>query len=458
MSTDLYGVRVLDVAPDELRARFRIFVVYYDTHDRSHAPLPDDPSFFFQLLWEAARDQPVASVRSLRMVDVEQICDPEWVAANSHRFVRRIERVAVRNYPVADDGWAGLYDFYYNRDGGWRDEDLLVQADFDIEVTDSDWLEPLTPGVSWATTAYPLVSDQMLADDAPTVLDLREPAVTLDPFPNEKTGDAGTPSDLVFSDDGRYLAVTSQACELVVLRIDDWSEQVRVRDNSLWGQDIQWVPGTHRITGRVIEGGAEEVDNAPTRAYDVDNGTEVDVPAQPREFRSRTGRYRADGGSGRFRADGGLGGFSGYGAWVGVQRLTGESYLLHLPRGKARVNRVSFTDDEARMFVSQGNDVHILDPETGDVLNTINGVGAAVTRPDGAYLAAVAPEANDKHNIELWRVSDGALLMRCRSGGLLSGLNWSPDGSMLASSVITGYNGYGGEVRIYRGGPRSTCY
>ena len=55
MSTDIYGVRVLDVDPKELRVRFKVFAVYYDTGSQSCPPVPDDPGFFFFLLWEAAR-------------------------------------------------------------------------------------------------------------------------------------------------------------------------------------------------------------------------------------------------------------------------------------------------------------------------------------------------------------------------------------------------------------------
>lgn len=301
-----------------------------------------------------------------------------------------------------------------------------------------------------------MTSDQVLADDAPTVLDLREPAVTLDLFPGEATDD-GTPSDVVFSDDGQYLAVTSQACELVVLRTEDWSEHTRVRDSALWGQDIQWVPGTHQITKRVIEGGGLEDDDAPTRAHDVDTGTEVNVPPQPREVRSRTGRYRADGGFGRYRADGGFGGYTGYGAWVDVLSSPGESRRLHLPRGKAHVGSVSFTSAETQMFVGQGDDVHVLDLESGCVVDTITGIGCdAIVRPDGAYLVAAGDGQRPFGGewIDLWRVSDGARLMSCRSGGhYLSAMGWSPDGSTLAVSVITGHQGYGGEVRIYRAGP-----
>jgi len=352
MSTDLYGIRVLDVVPGESRARFRVFVVYYDTEDRSHAPLPDDPSFFFRALWEAAQDRPATSSPSMRAIDLDEAGDPWWIAANSHRYVRRTTRIAARNHPVADDGWARLHDFYYERDGRWRDEDLLVQADYDVEVTDPRWLEPLSPGYSWATASYAVESDQVLADDAPTVLDLREPAVTLRPFPDEET-DEGTPSDVAFSDDGAFLAVTSQACELVVFRTGDWGEHTRVAWSSLWGQDIRWVPGTHQVTGR---------GDGATRAYDVDSDTEVDV------------------------------------------------------RGRL--------------------------PEAPDRTDTIS-------RPDGNHVVA-----GEQGRLDLVRVSDNALLMRGRTGGrYLGGLSWSPDGDLFAASVITGYDGYGGYVRIYRAAP-----
>lgn len=56
MLTDLYGARVLALAPDERHVRFRIFVIRYDRKRQSHPPLPDDPAFFLRLLWETARN------------------------------------------------------------------------------------------------------------------------------------------------------------------------------------------------------------------------------------------------------------------------------------------------------------------------------------------------------------------------------------------------------------------
>ncbi len=446
MSTNLYGIRVLDVAPDELRARLRIFVVYYDTHDRSNAPLPDDPSFFLQILWEAARNQPSTSRHPLRMVGTDEICDPEWVAANSHRYVRRIQRVALRNHPMADDGWVRLRDFYYERDGKWHHEDLLVQADYDVKVTDPRWLESLSPGDRWATPSYPMISDQVLADDAPTVLDLREPAMTLDLFPGEATDD-GTPSDLVFSDDGQYLAVTRLAswwcCVLAIGACTSASGTVPCGARTSSG-----CPAPTRspsVSSKAAARRTTTLRPVPTMSTPV-----------PRWMSSRNrGKPRSP--TGRYRADGGFGGYTGYGAWVDVLSSPGESRRLHLPRGEVHVGSVSFTSAETQMFVGQGDDVHVLDMDSGSVVDTITGIGCdAIVRPDGAYLAAAGDGQRPFGGewIDLWRVSDGARLMRCRSGGYyLPALGWSPDGSMLAVSVITGYQGYGGEARIYRAGP-----
>lgn len=87
------------------------------------------------MLWEAARARPITSLHPLRMVDPDKVCDYEWVATNCRRYVRRIQRVATRNHPVAE---ARLHDFYHERDGRWQDENLLVRGSGAVQAT-SDW-------------------------------------------------------------------------------------------------------------------------------------------------------------------------------------------------------------------------------------------------------------------------------------------------------------------------------
>ncbi|MEU7739443.1 hypothetical protein [Nonomuraea sp. NPDC049158] len=130
------------------------------THDKDHAGLPDgDPGFFFKMLWDAAYNHREMEPYDVLMVTMDEFLDENWVAANSKRYIRQVERVATRNYPVTDDGWADLNDFYYERDGQWQDENLLVQADYDIEVTDPRWLAALVPGHSWGTPVYSIAAD-----------------------------------------------------------------------------------------------------------------------------------------------------------------------------------------------------------------------------------------------------------------------------------------------------------
>ncbi|RSN62252.1 hypothetical protein [Actinomadura sp. WAC 06369] len=439
MSTDLYGARILDVVPGEARVRFRVFVVYYDVACKDHAPLPgDDAGFFFRLLWEAAHDRPILRWDALQAVPLDDFLEPEWVDANAHRYVRRVDRVAVRNHPVADDYWDGLHDFYYERDGGWSNEDGLVQADYDVRVADAAWLEPLEPGHSWGTTVYVSHADDVPDPEAPALVDLRAASRVLDPFPGADT-DAATPSDLVFSDDGTYLAVTSQDCELVVYRTADWTEHARLpHDGHLpWGQDVQWVPGTHLLTMRVIERSSAP----PTRAYDVDAGALVDIPEQPGEARSRTGRYRVDyeggrSGAVRFAADGDT-----------------PERLMPVPGRSA--GGASFTADETRMFVYGSAGLLVLDPSDGRHLATLTGVGAGVVRPDGSCLAGMTGGADGgPQHIGLWSAEDGRPLMRCRPKGHhgVSTLAWSPDGRVLAAALVQSRHGYGGEVHLFAPG------
>ncbi|QFG19866.1 hypothetical protein [Actinomadura sp. WMMB 499] len=373
MSTDLYGARVLDVAPGAARARFRIFVVYYDVACRDHAPLPDgDVGFFFRLLWEAAHDRPITEWHALQAVPLDDFLEPEWVNANAHRYVTRVERVAVRNHPVGDDAWDGLHDFHYEHDGGWAGEELLVQADYDVHVTDPRWLDSLEAGYSWGTTSYVTEADHVTEADAPAIVDLRAAARVLDPFPGTGTDEA-TPSDVAFSGDGTYLAVTSEACELVVYRTRDWSEHTRLPHESRfpWGQDIEWVPGGHLLTKRP----PEPSDEPPARAYDVDAGALVALPG-----------------------------------------------------------------------------THVPGPP-GDE-------GDTVVRPDGGYTAGShSPEPGAAESLALRRAGDDRPLMLCRPKGhhYVSRLAWSPDGRVLAASLIESRHGHGGTVGLYEPGAPVTA-
>ncbi|WP_052305053.1 hypothetical protein [Stackebrandtia nassauensis] len=148
-------MRVLNVDAKRRSVRLRVFVVYYEPAWGTNDLLPDDPSFFFRILWEGPRDRPDRGGTLQDLVEQDDYLDEGWVDDNTSRFVARVERVATRNHPMDADAWKRLSTFYYEDDGTWPDEHLLVQGDYDVEVTHVRWLDALRVGDSWATTSYP---------------------------------------------------------------------------------------------------------------------------------------------------------------------------------------------------------------------------------------------------------------------------------------------------------------
>src|SRR5690606_951896 len=293
MSTDLYGVRVLSVDPGELRVDFRVFVVYYDTAYRHHMPPPDDPGFFFFLLWEAPRLAPLKEGPQDGMPDIDSMLDFGWTERNAHRYVSRVERTADRNHPPTEEQWERLHDFYYERDGGWKDEDLLVSFDYRVHVTDRRWLEPLRAGDAWGTTMFRLNSDTWTAEDAPHIPDLSAPAVKLHSFASA-SGDFACEalSRAEFSDDGRYLAVCTEGNRVWVYDTADWTETAHVHAGGEWIVPVlMWVPGRHVLTLKTHP--TPEDDMLPAQwAFDVDALEVVDAPFQEGHRRSPDGAHR----------------------------------------------------------------------------------------------------------------------------------------------------------------------
>ncbi|WP_326687206.1 hypothetical protein OIE63_08575 [Streptomyces sp. NBC_01795] len=424
-----YGVRVLDLAPDRRRVRLRLFVVHYDVGVRQYAELPADPGFFLQLLWESADggDGPLGDVFTWRELD-----DDGWLAVNTRWFVEGVERVVVRNDALSDEDWKhidALQEGIHDRDDGWPDEDRLVQADYEVQVTDPRWLEHLWPGRSWETGWYPNPTHRLRAEDATHVPDLTEPEAVLTPFTDDGM------AMLAFSDDGRFLAVTSEDGELVVYDPGERSERLRVMTPASAGRDIMWVPGRHVITLK-----EDELDEVHPWAYDLDADTEIDIPVEPGRVRSRDGRFRVE-----------------YGDGDRVDFVSGRSTpdrTVRLGDESAWVSDVTFSADGTRMFVAHrskevghSSTVHVIDPVTGRILDSITVPGdwlnSLAASPDGAYLAVATADWNDERKCtpDIWRVADRELIMRrptkdpSQAGISAEALAWSPDGARLAATV-----------------------
>ncbi|GAA2675522.1 hypothetical protein GCM10010400_42470 [Streptomyces aculeolatus] len=436
MSTDLYGIRVLALEPERRQVTLKVFVVYYDTEAKGHPPLPDEPGFFLHVLWQQGRwEHPIGEA-----VTVDQILDEDWVNLHSRWFVERAERTSTANHPPWDEDFERLHDFYYERMGGWQDEDLLVQAEYDVRVTDPRWLEQLSVGDAWGTASYRMAADDVRSDEAPHVPDLRNP-VTLTPFEG-LAEEAGTPGGLAFSDDGRFLAVASDEDGLVVYRTGDWTEHARAEDveAGIFPQ-LVWVPGEHVVALTEFAGEGQW-------AYDVAARGSVDVPRQEGKLRSRTGRYRVEYGEGDW-----------FDAFTGDSGSAEEVVPAGADDVELVVEAAAFTLDESRLFAAgMGPDIHVLDTSGPRVVDTITGIGERVgglaVSPDGAYVAATVKNGRYYEPAEfelcVWRVADHRIVTRRRGGRYGGPLAWSPDGRWLAANVTTGDDGFGGETRVFR--------
>lgn len=145
MSTDLYGIRVLEKT--DTQVKLKVFLVYYDWDY-----IPSSNDFFLMVLWDEADTRFDGGGALGDKVSVDEICDEAYRLKNADKFIKEIKTLESLNYPIED--LSQYATFYYERDGKWQDEDKLAQVDFLITVTDPKWIEHLKVGMSWATTAY----------------------------------------------------------------------------------------------------------------------------------------------------------------------------------------------------------------------------------------------------------------------------------------------------------------
>jgi len=139
MSTDLYGVRVLERVGRVLL--LDVFCVYGDI---TFLPDPNNPHFFVQLLWDKNPGSAAAAARW-----PERLTDTPWLFENAARFIERVELLALDNYPGELEA-----TFYYHRDGGWEGEERLPRGRYRVEAADVRWVDHLSAGQSWGTTCY----------------------------------------------------------------------------------------------------------------------------------------------------------------------------------------------------------------------------------------------------------------------------------------------------------------
>lgn len=152
--TDTFGVQVLALEPERRRVRLRVTVLCYDADEYDRAVLDEDSSFFLRVLRDEADTGPLGE-----HVSVDQICDRDWVDANTWLFIDGFMEVANHNVPFTADDIAALPTIHGMGSDWFTDEDRLVQGDYDVWVTDGRWLTHLSLGQCWTTAAYPSQAD-----------------------------------------------------------------------------------------------------------------------------------------------------------------------------------------------------------------------------------------------------------------------------------------------------------
>ena len=230
MSTDLYGVRVLEVDPEASRLRLRVFVVYYDTTYEYHQPVPDDRSFFVRVLCDQdALGDDIAE---------EDRFDEDYIDRNAFRFVDRFDELERRNFPL--ESYEGYSDFYYERGGGWVDEEKLVQADYDVFVTKPEYLEPFSEGLTWGTTSYQTASDDLTLEDYQHIPDFNDLAASYVPF-EDRPDEESVVQRISFSSDGSKLLLGNGEGGIRVIDPSDGSVILEAIDVNHWCSEPGWT-------------------------------------------------------------------------------------------------------------------------------------------------------------------------------------------------------------------------
>ncbi|MBK7885049.1 MAG: hypothetical protein IPJ81_15645 [Chitinophagaceae bacterium] len=86
----------------------------------------------------------------------------EFTLKYTYKFIDNVEQLSTKNYPLTD--YSGYQDFYYIRDYNpylkedmmWKEEyeDKLVQAEYNVCVTDARYIQHLKEDMVWGTTSY----------------------------------------------------------------------------------------------------------------------------------------------------------------------------------------------------------------------------------------------------------------------------------------------------------------
>lgn len=422
MSTDLCGIRILEKDESQKRLRIRVFIVYYDVAYKSHEPLPEDHSFFFRILCDSqgSYHERKQVIRSL--VSMDQFLDEAWVDRHTWRFIDKVEQIAIRNYPVKN--YKKFSDFYYERQGKWENEEKLVQADYDVFVSDAAYINHLEEGMSWGTTSYGTRACILHKSYADYLPDLSKAPVVLKPFEGEQ--EEGTPHELLFSADGRYLFALSQANELVCYDTSSWKEQWRSKEDDLFGylnknKNTLWLQSHHKVQKAWDYKGVEAA------------GTFPEIVSR---LMSVEGNYQAS-----------------FGDDEHLYLKDKNGVELYAIAQKGTVEVATFSADETYIALggNYGNveiwDLKRQQPAGSIPLESGKSVIALSFDPSGTLLAVMP--IGEAISVYDWKDHKKVMTYYSPKRNFMNPALWSPDNAWFAISHTNASNGYGGWIEVY---------
>jgi hypothetical protein len=423
MSTDLYGIRVLKTAPQEKKVTVRVFVVYYDVSYKNHQPIPKDHSFFLRILWNKGDTRFGKGGPIGNEINVDQILDESWVDANTYQFIEKVEQLSQSNFPV--DDYSAYQNFYYERNGTWENEEKLVQADYDVYVTEVKYMQHLSDGMSWGTTAYETSAFQLMKKYAKSLPQITKPDIKLLPFEGEK--EEGTPDKLFFSPDGSKLLAISQVNEVVAYDTTNWKELWRNNETKgmVYDINIDSKKGIIYFTdyGEFING------------IDYNTGkNSTEKPISTAKLTSPNGSY-----------------FVNFGNDELLKFVDKEGNILSEIEQSGTVEAVAFSSNENLVAIggmyNQLSVWNIKEQSDKMIIETNARVNSLAFSPCSEFLMSILSE-----KIQIFNIQTKELVMKYSPANddYVGGVKWSPDGKYFALTTIYGPNGYKGHVSIYK--------
>lgn len=428
MSTNLYGIRVLQKVPQYNKVRLRVCVVSYDTDYKTHQPLPKDHSFFLRVLWDKGDIRFGEGGPIGETINVDQFLDEKWVDKHTYQYISSVKQISTKNYPINASRYHEYLDVHCGTNGIREKEELLVQADYEVYVTDEKYIMHLFEGMSWGTTAYETKALIFNLEHASSLPNIKAEVHSLKAFEGEK--ETGTCESIQYSGDGAQLFAISQNNEICAFEQSTWKEIWRQKCDGMFARFYQdensvWLQNYRKTIGY----------------WNAETG-ETEHSTQFTAYRSKSpnGTYLVNYGEDNKLAFVDQGGAS---IWEVPQANTVEA--------------VAFTKDEKIVAIGgMYGHIELWDTDKCVKIKQIPFSEERTTclsfNQTGQFLAISL-----SHGVEIYAVNSGQLVLRYLDDkkDYWETVLWSPDGKYFLVNLIGGGTGYGGGIKIFQIGDKN---